>query len=720
MTAGIHAYRFGSPSQWRRCLLHGFDPPSSAISLSARFAADALPVGARDLAAAVTVDRDDRPTWLVESAPDNRVFLARLDEFGGSEIRFEIDETLARATRWIADRRWLWTFTSGASIVSRYDLRTLEPDLSRDLEPPSGGEILDITSDGHEGLWLIVASGGPDRWLQHLDCEGRPNRQVPVPGAACRPSQIGSLARGGGIAILAAEGRRLVFTDLRTGSVGRVLDLENIAEGLKVARMATDARQRIALWGHAAARSAAVLVVLDAAGDTTDGPLVPRFGESQEQDAAEAPDVADIAVSAKSVWLSSTRGLWRLATDGPGSAGADGTLLTPALISPESYIDRGWLRAELDVELPRGAVIEASFAGTKNDAVATELRAIADDLSAPIEHRQQLIWSALEHPPGRTFTLTGPAGGDGPVAFPLFDAAERWLWLRLRVVSPPGTPRPAVRQLRVLYPNASIDRNLPATFKGENDPTGVLRRLVGVLETTTQRIDDRIAAIGTYLQADSAPEPFLNYIARWFDLPWDDGLGVEAKRAVLEQANAILEQRGTRRGLDALLSALLGGVASARVSDVTVDHPVRAIGGGGRRGVELPLILTGASTAIATLGVKAVLGRARLRCVEQDIDPLRAIVPTVTIRIAAAGAAGAQLKALLPGILAQYLPAGIVLRLRWQTAPFADAIDADGLRLDADGPGRLGDTSSIGRTILSGRTGRTITESGVDADLRLT
>ena len=118
--------------------------------------------------------------------------------------------------------------------------------------------------------------------------------------------------------------------------------------------------------------------------------------------------------------------------------------------------------------------------------------------------------------------------------------------------------------------------------------------------------------------------------------------------------------------------------------------------------------------------MKAVLGRARIRCSKDDIDPLRTIVPTVTVRIAANGATVAALKPVLPGMLAQYIPAGVALRLRWQTSPFADALGPDGLLLDANGTGRLGDTSTIGRTVLGGRKTRRVTESGVDTGLRLT
>jgi len=715
MTAGIRAYRFSQPSQWQRCLMHGFDIAAQAVSLAARFSSEATRIGADAKATAVAVGRGQEPSWRVESR-SGRVHLVRLDEFSGAEVKAETDEALARATRWIADRQYLWSCTASASTISRYDIQTLEPDLSQDLRTP----VLDIASDGREGVWVLVDAGGEKRVLHHLDCEGRPTREVPVPVAACRPMQIGGIERGKTLAILAAEGRRLVIFDPDKGTVRRVLEMTNVAEGLAVARMATDARQRIAMLGKTALLPSPVIFVLDVKGDTIDGPLVPRFGGDNTRP-LDPPPVSDVAVSAKGVWLATSRGLWTLTADAPGAAGAEGTLLTPALISPESYTDRGWLRAELDVDLARGAVIEASFASTKNDAIAAQLEAIAEDSSASVEHRQEQIWSRLDHPPGRTFTVTGPAKRGVPVTFPLFDARDRWLWLRLRVVSPPDTPRPAMRELRVLYPDSSIDRYLPATFKGpENDPKGVLRRLIGVLEATTQPIDERIASIGAQLRADTAPDAWLDYIARWFDLPWDDGLNEAAKRAILRHAGDILEHRGTRRGLELLLESLLGAAGSTRVSDVTVDHPVVAIGGAGRSGPSLPLVLTGASARIATLGVKAILGRARIRCSKDDVDPLRAIVPTVTIRIVANGATTKVLKPVLPGILAQYIPAGIVLRLRWQTSPFADALDAEGMRLDANGTGRLGDTSSIGRTVLGGRMTRRLVESGVDTDLRLT
>ena len=76
---------------------------------------------------------------------------------------------------------------------------------------------------------------------------------------------------------------------------------------------------------------------------------------------------------------------------------------------------------------------------------------------------------------------------------------------------------------------------------------------------------------------------------------------------------------------------------------------------------------------------------------------------------------------LLAGILAQYVPAGIKLSVRWRvvSAVIATMSDADGEVLDANGPGALGEDSFIGRTVLGGRASGRIDEAGLDLGFRL-
>ena len=68
----------------------------------------------------------------------------------------------------------------------------------------------------------------------------------------------------------------------------------------------------------------------------------------------------------------------------------------------------------------------------------------------------------------------------------------------------------------------------------------------------------------------------------------------------------------------------------------------------------------------------------------------------------------------------RYVPAGIRVVIRWTSiapglAPDADDIDV----LDANGPGRLGDDSEIGRIVLGGRGARRVDGAGLDLGFRL-
>jgi phage tail-like protein len=239
--------------------------------------------------------------------------------------------------------------------------------------------------------------------------------------------------------------------------------------------------------------------------------------------------------------------------------------------------------------------------------------------------------------------------------------------------------------------------------------------LVGVIESTTQRLDERIRLMASFLDPATAPIEWLDFVARWLDLPWDDELPVEAKRAVLGAAGTLVDRRGTRDGVQLLVRNVLAGRATVTVTDVTVDYAVTLVGGAGRRGTSVPALLAGTPRATPTLNTKAVLGRARL-C--STSDPLAVLAPTLRIEIVAPREARRPIDALLDRVLAQYIPAGVATRVRWVVASDGTSADDDAIVIDATGPGRVGRDSEIGRTILVGRKGR-LDEAGFGIGFRL-
>src|SRR5262249_44899229 len=157
---------------------------------------------------------------------------------------------------------------------------------------------------------------------------------------------------------------------------------------------------------------------------------------------------------------------------------------------------------EASSTLPRGATIEITIAATDDPEASDEdLRR----LPAVVFHGSEIA----------------PA----PFVAPLFDVRERYLRASVALTAAPGAPLPELTELTVLYPGRTLMENLPAIYqRAEAQPGSFLRALVGVLETTTQDLDARIASMGSLIHPSTAPEEWLDFVVRWLGLPWDDGL----------------------------------------------------------------------------------------------------------------------------------------------------------------------------------------------------
>jgi phage tail-like protein len=552
--------------------------------------------------------------------------------------------------------------------------------------------VFDIATDRGDGMWVLSDNDDHALTLSHIDCRARTDRRLILTIDVRRPAQLGTLRHGAVLVVLGADGR-LTFVDARTGRDTRSSTAWRSGPCWVVDRMATDGDATIVLLCHEkGVAERCVLFVLDAEGDVADRiPIASRRA---------CP--ADIAVGAQVLWLSAADGVWSIdASDTSGARESESVLLTPALLSPPDGRSRGWLRAEIDVDLPAGAVIEAEVMTAGTDAVARQATVIAGDTSRTAAERRRDIGLLFDRSKARLFHFTTVPGPGQPIAIPLFDRQDQWLWLQLRVVTPPGVTPFAIRALRVRYPDTALMQYVPAVYRGsQNDPTGFFRSLVGVLEATTDSIDARIRAIGGSIDPDTAPEFWLDTAARWLGLPWEDALPEPAKRRLMQNAGLLLEARGTRTGLERLLRAITGDGAVIAVADLTVDHRPRRLGSG----AALPMLLAGPPAAAPILNRRAVLGRA---CLGTPCDPLRPLAPTIAIDVDGPRAARRTLEVPLQRIVSQYVPAGVGVVLRWRSiaAALGSDDDRDGYVLDGTGPGRLGDDSEIGRVVLGGRAG---------------
>ncbi len=676
MSERPRAYRFKTAAQWQACILHGIDAGRDGVL--------------QPIARLGSTARE-----LTKSGP---VSLVAADLAGGPVWRLDLSD------RHVLERD------------------TLQEDLAVDLldvwwPAPAGPiTIRDIAGDAHDGVWLLVEVQvqGPGQrwWLLHLDCRAAPHELYPVPAEVHGPRQLGTVARGKRLVLLGAHDR-LFLLNAADGLLLRSRTAWNDDPCWRARRLTTDETNRIAiLCDYCDDKARWAVFILDAECDAIDRVTGPQDRLKRKPN--------DVAIAGGVLWLAADDGLWLLdSSEASVGRESESVLLTPALLSPETGRGGGWLRAEIVVDLPRGAVIEAEAVTTGDERDVNQAMQIAADLSRSAQQRREAIWNLFDHRTTGVFHLTAAPAKDQPIAVPLFQSTDRWLWLQLKLVTPPGVAPPAIRELRVLYPaDASLMLHVPAVFKGsDNDPTGFFRSLVGVLETTTQGIDERIRSIASQIEARTAPEGWLDYVAGWLELPWENALAADVKRRLVADAGALLDRRGTRRGLERLLRALVGPTARLRIVDLTVDHPPTRLGGTCGAGARLPLLLAGPLPSAPILGTRTVLGRA---CLGVSADPMRTLVPTLRIEIDAARSVHRALGPLLERILAQYVPGGIKVVVAWRVMSEAlAALDpADGEVLDGNGPGRIGQDSELGRVVLGGRGG-TLDGAGLDVGFPL-
>jgi phage tail-like protein len=718
----LDAYVFDRPEHWARCLLRGFDTAAAGgLTQPAPPGTHARLVDSHGPARCIAAGHNGLLLWRTE--PDGEpATLRQIDEDQRTRHALEIEDMLASSPRWLLERNALWAYREDPPALMYFECSTLEVTFAVDIEgllteaeraTKVLPRILDITTDGRGGAWLLLGLPMTHTRLAHIDCKGRYVGSLDVPGSAARTAQVACLARGGTLALVdaAASALWIVPTGPSARSESREYSLRDVIHDWKNVRLTSDGMNTLVIGGmpkHGGARWS--MHLFDAQGQWRDGPLTP-FAQAR---AGKEREPCDTAVQDDVFWFALEDGVWRLdSTDACGARAAEGILLTPALQSPEPGSERGWLRAELAVDLPAGASLEADYISTDDADEARRIIRIANDWRQSVQARIESIERRTVASSIAPIRLSGPQRLLQPVSIPLFRTRDRWLWLRLRVTAPPGAARPHLGRLRVIYPDLSIERYLPRAFRGSDPSTDdFLRRLLGVIETTTQSIDARIASIGAHIDPRTAPDSWLDMLGGWLALPWDDALPASSKRRLLENAAVLLAQRGTRSGTRRLLESLLGKDAAIRIEDPTVDHPATGLGDARTKGPALPVLLAGVSPRIARTDRSARLNRTWLSVDRSADDPLRMLQPTLVLTLSASHDMRTEIEPLLAPVLAQYVPAAIRLRIRWRMAagPRMTPVAPGTYVLDAEGPGVLDLDSMIGRTVLTtrapGRLGR--------------
>jgi phage tail-like protein len=716
MSVQLRAYKFATDAQWKACLQVQVDPaalqrgqgiaPFAPLSLT-----PVLHKSAGAFAPVVTRTGDilwrDGDRWLHRLS---------LGEQRAETLRAPID--LGCAFRIVSTIRGLWVLGGGEDkTISRYEVESLTR--VQDVELP-GIDPIDIAAAERGSLWVLTA-GGEHPEAHRLDLAGHVREVVKLVGPQSALALV-FLRRSKRFVLLGEDraGHQRLYWFAKSGGVALFsLPVAPMHLGFTAGVLGSDSSDRLFLGGRDSDECChqAAVIVLDADGDVL--MVLPI-------DAADAP-VQGVVAARGDVLVAGTRGLLQYTESAavPDSASqVRCSIVTPVLFSPDREDGRRWLRVEAASQLPEGTTIEIAVASTDDMAIRDRLKDIADDASKPASERaRRLLHEPELWRPIGTFYGGAASVGDthAPFAAKLYQVRDRFLWLSVTVTAAPGAQLPRLTALTVLYPGRTLMEHLPSIYQREESrPDGFLRNFIGVLETTTQGIDARIASMGSLISPDTAPVPWLDFIARWLGVPWDDALSAAQKRALIHRAAELARLRGTRSGLEALLESLLPGTPRRfRVIDATADFGFAMVGGPSCQGSALPALLGGRTRWAAELDTRAVLGYMRLPCDGQLDDGVYQLAGRLQIEIAATAAERKAWEPWMPALIAEMVPLNVRVRLRWVTerALRSDRLDGT-LALEDEPTAHLGTDAITGLARLPERAAR-LSSFGIPLTTRL-
>ena len=655
----LKSYRFATEAQWNTCLFVEADRDArrtgGAIQPFAPY--DPTPVGYESSGAfAPAMTKTNDLVWR-----DERGLLHKLSTCDEIPETYPAPLAISRAKRIVTTFRGLWVIGVSTDSVELYDVDTLTRLLVVNIPDST---VIDLAADGRTILALVERKGVYQ--AIPIDCTGHLGEPVIFENISA-PEAFVYLRRSKRFVLLttACELRLNWFAE--TGGPPLFIRIVGALRPCFAGSvLGTDGTDRVFIGGADGKpfKATPYVVSLDADGNhLSDLPVDPLDGP-----------ITGITAVRDNLLVTGNRGLLRFAiavTVPEGSEQLSFMMLTPVLFSPDREDKRRWLRVQATASLPEGTTLEISYASTDNKEIRDQLNQVATDESATASQRIQRLLREPEFSLAPTiFYGTAASQTAKTYSAKLFDVKDRFLWVRVSLTATAGARLPWLSELAVLYPGRTLMENLPSIYqKEESQPKSFLRDLVGVLETTTQGLDSQIASMGQQIHPTSATEPWLNFIARWLGLPWDDALSLDQKRALVLRAADLAKNRGTRAGLEALLESLLPGTPKRfRITDRTADSGFAIVGGGSCAGSPLPAMLGGRTIWTRELGSDAVLGHMRLPCPGQLNDGVWHLSGKIRVDVAATSAERKTLEPWLLALITEMVPLTARVELRWVTA----------------------------------------------------
>jgi phage tail-like protein len=253
------------------------------------------------------------------------------------------------------------------------------------------------------------------------------------------------------------------------------------------------------------------------------------------------------------------------------------------------------VRAIASDEPPEGATQPAALPSNIDPRTRIERRDLSPLLPLALD-AGPIDGALFERPRGRELPWSFQESGDRFETYesPIRAARGRFLLVTHELH---GTSRqsPRVRALRLEHPAHDYLQRLPKTFSRDAAAESFLRRFLSPLEGVFGELESRAIARLALIDARSAPQDVLPWLAGFVGLVVDERLRPDRRRRLVADAVPLLRLRGTVRGLRRFIALAIGirphiiehftlrGFGGPVLGYTGADMPTRSVLGSGFR-----------------------------------------------------------------------------------------------------------------------------------------
>jgi len=268
--------------------------------------------------------------------------------------------------------------------------------------------------------------------------------------------------------------------------------------------------------------------------------------------------------------------------------------------------DCQWHRLALKADLPLKTVLEISFFSSDDSGLKNSIDEVISDSTKSTQEKVEFIEKRV--------TWTKPEKNN-PKDMLFREKSGRYLWMKLALSTFDEQVRPAVTQMRVIYPRISYLRYLPAIYQEDPVSREFLERFLSLFETVFFDLETAISQAFKYFDPDTRFEPgtkphnYLTWLASWLNMAVEEEWPEEKKQSFIREAHKLYKLKGTPTGIKKLVE-IYTGVKPLLIEHSRTGKPM-VLGGKFTLGVNSLLLQT--PVRGFRLGDDSILGWVALR-----------------------------------------------------------------------------------------------------------